>query len=200
MFKSFVSLQVTPGAITDGDLSTSRTSEPALLTPLTPSSRGTPSEDGSKNELANFSFNSPQHVTSLPDSPSSPVLDRNFFLQSPFRNDQSPSPFQRTPPPVSVGTDLNGGSLGLVEGLQWETATPSLPQRLAARTGLASGERSSVLPAMSNGVHSSAPYTISTLLLVNSVQRPDRANWVPGSSGTPATSGAFDEQGELGGL
>lgn len=180
--------QVTPGANTDGDLSTSRTSEPALLTPLTPSSRGTPSEDGAKNELVNFSFASPEHVPSFPDSPSSP-LDRNFFLQSPFKSDQAfTSPLQGTLP-ASVGTDLNGTDLGLVEGLQWETATPSLPQRRATRTGLDSGEKTSTVPTMSNGLPSPALFTISSPLLENSVFR------VPGSSQTPASLGGFDKPG-----
>jgi len=191
----FLLAQVTPGANTDGDLNTSRTSEPALLTPLTPSSRDTPSDEGTKNEVADFSFNSPQNVVSPPGSPSSP-LDRNFFLQSPFKTDQAfTSPFQGTPLPASVDTGLNGGGLMLEEGLQWETATPSLPQRLTARTGLPSGEKSYVVPSLINGLRSPALYNIATPLLVNSVQRPDRANWEPGSSQTPASLSGFGEQG-----
>ena len=184
----FVFPQVTPGANTDGDLSTSRTSEPALLTPLTPSSRGTPSEDGTRNELVNLSFTSPEHVTSLPDSPSSP-LDRNFSLQSPFKSDQAfISPLQGILP-ASLGTDSNGADMGLVEGLQWETATPSLPQRHATRTDLASGEKTSSVLTMSNGLPSPALYSTSSPLLENYVFQ------VPGSSQTPASLSGFDKQG-----
>ena len=69
-----------------------------------------------------------------------------------------------------------GVGLGLVEEPQWEAATPSLPQRLAARTGPASA-----------GKTSSVPTTLSTPLLVNSVQRPERITWVTGSTHTPAS-------------
>lgn len=153
-------------------MSTSRTSEPALLTPLTPSSGASPSEDGIKNELVNFSFNSPRNVTSPPGSPSS-YLDRNFFLQSPFKHDQAfTSPLHGNSP---ISMDIGVG-LGLVEEPQWEAATPSLPQRLAARTGPASA-----------GKTSSVPTTLSTPLLVNSVQLPERITWVTGSTHTPAS-------------
>ncbi|KAL9987039.1 hypothetical protein ACROYT_G001274 [Oculina patagonica] len=188
------SQQVTPGANTDGDLSTSRTSEPALLTPLTPSSRGTPSEDGVKNDFANFSFNSPQHVTSLPDSPSSPH-GRSFFLQTPLKNNMEfTSPFQETPPTVSSESVLNGGGLELFEGLPWETATPKLPQRNTNRTGLASEEKIVTASAVINGLHTSVPYNISPPLLVNSVQRPDRSNRDSASKPTFSSVGGFSAQ------
>lgn len=187
--------QVTPGANTDGDLSTSRTSEPALLTPLTPSSRGTPSEDGVKNDFANFSFNSPQHVTSLPDSPSSPH-GRSFFLQTPLKNNMEfTSPFQETPPTVSSESVLNGGGLELFEGLPWETATPKLPQRNTNRTDLASEEKIVTASAVINGLHTSVPYNISPPLLVNSVQRPDRSNRDSASKPTFSSVGGFSAQG-----
>lgn len=185
----FLFIQVTPGANTDGDLSTSRTSEPALLTPLTPSSRDTPSDDGTKNEVVNFSFDSPQHFASFSDSPSSPV-DRNLLLQWPF---QSEEPFT-TPPSVLVDVDAD---LGLVEGLQWETTTPSLPQRRVARTGLTSEGKSSVVSTMSNDLHSPVFDRMSSPLPVNSLQRPEQTSWVPGSSQTPAGLGGLGQQGEL---
>lgn len=166
-------------------MSTSRTSEPALLTPLTPSSGASPSEDGIKNELVNFSFNSPRNVTSPPGSPSS-YLDRNFFLQSPFKHDQAfTSPLHGNSP---ISMDIGVG-LGLVEEPQWEAATPSLPQRVAARTGPASeGKTSSVPTTSNNGLHSVVMHTtLSTPLLVNSVQRPERITWVTGSTHTPAS-------------
>lgn len=197
-FNSFFVLpnpQVTPGANTNGDLSTSRTSGPALLTPLTPSSRGTPSEDGIKNDFANFSFNSPQHVTSLPDSPSSPH-GRSFFLQTPLKSDlEFTSPSQETPPTVSSESVLNSGGLELFEGLPWETATPKLPQRNTNRTGLVSEEKSVTASAVINGLHTSVPYSISPPLLVNSVQRPDTSNRDSGSRQTSSSVGGFSAQG-----
>lgn len=183
-FPIVVFLQVTPGSNTDGDLSTSRTSEPALLTPLTPSSRGTPSEDGTKNDFANFSFNSPPHVASLPHSPSSP-LDKSF-LQTPLKSDvQFTSPFQGTPP-----AGLNREGLTLFEGLPWETATPRLPQRNTNRTGLVSEEKSSTTPQMINGLHTSVPFSISSPLLVNSDQLLDTSSVGSGTKQTPASRSA----------
>ena len=188
--------QVTPGANTDGDLSTSRTSEPALLTPLTPSSRGTPSEDGIKNDFANFSFNSPQHATSLPDSPTSPH-GRSFFLQTPLKSDMEfTSPFQATPPAVSSLSGLNGGGLELFEGLPWETATPKLPQRNTNRTGLVSVEKDVTASTMTNGLHTSVPYDISPPPLVNSFQRPDRSNSDSGSRQASLSVDGFSAQGK----
>lgn len=183
--------QVTPGSNTDGDLSTSRTSEPALLTPLTPSSRGTPSEDGTKNDFANFSFNSPPHMTSLSHSPSSP-LDESF-LQTPLKSEvEFTSPFQGTPPAVSSEGGLNSGGLALFEDLPWETATPRLPQRNANRTGLVSEEKNSTTSHVINEHHTSVPFSISSPLLVNSVQRLDTSN---GDSGTKQTTSSVSAQG-----
>ena len=124
-------------------------------------------------------------MTSPPGSPSS-YLDRNFFLQSPFKHDQAfTSPLHGNSP---ISMDIGVG-LGLVEEPQWEAATPSLPQRLAARTGPASAGKTSSVPTTSNnGLHSVVMHTtLSTPLLVNSVQRPERITWVTGSTHTPAS-------------
>lgn len=176
--------QVTPGANTDGDLSTSRTSEPALLTPRTPSSRGTPEENGIKNDFANFSFNSPQPITSLSGSPSSP-LDINLYVQTPLKL-KNGSPLQETPPHL-VG--------GLFEGLPWQTATPRLPERNAHRIGVDVAAKNYSAPAR-NGLNSSLPYNISTPLVVNSGQLPDGVNEVSGSKQTSSSLGGYTLQGE----
>jgi len=160
-----------------------------LLTPLTPSSRGTPSDDGTKNDFANFSFNSPPQTTSLPHSPYSP-LDKSF-LQTPLKSDVDfTSPFQGTPPAVSSEGGLNSGGLALFEGLPWETATPKLPQRNTNRTGLVSEEKSSTTSHMINGLHTSVPFSISSPLLINSVQRPDNYHGGPGTKQTPSSLSA----------
>lgn len=91
-----------------------------------------------------------------------------------------------------------GVGLGLVEELQWEAATPSLPQRLAARTGPASEEKTSSIPVTTsnNGLHSVVMHnTLSTPLLVNSVQRPERITWVTGSTHTPASLVGLSREG-----
>ena len=185
--------QVTPGSNTDGDLSTSRTSEPALLTPLTPSSRDTPSDDGTKNDFANFSFNSPPQTTSLPHSSFS-FLDKRF-LHTPLKSDvEFTSPFQGTPPAVSPEAILDSGGLAVFEGLPWETATPRLPQRNTNRTGLVSEEKSSTTCHTINGLHTSVPFGISSPLLVDSVQRLDTSN---GGSGTKQTPLSLSAQGRM---
>ena len=163
-----------------------------MLTPLTPSSRGTPSDDGTKNDFANFSFNSPPQTTSLHHSPRSP-LDKSF-LQTPLKSDvEFTSPFQGTPPVVSLEGGLNSGGLELFEDLPWETATPRLPQRNTNRTGLVSEEKSSTTSQMTNGLHTSVPFSISSPLLVSSVRRLDMSN---GGSGTKQTPSSPSTQGK----
>lgn len=105
------------------------------------------------------------------------------------------SPFQGSPPPLSSEANLNGGGLGLFEGLPWETATPKLPPRNTNRTGFASEEKSFTVPTMINGLHSSVPYNIP--LLVNSVQRPDDANGGSVSTQTAPSLGGFAGQGKM---
>lgn len=181
------SQQVTPGANTDGDLSNSRTSEPALLTPLTPSSRGTPDEDGIKNGFANFSFNSPQPITSLSGSPSSPK-DIDLSVQTSLRlknGGEFLSLLQETPRMFE----------GLFEDIPWETATPSLPERTSHKVEDDLAEKSSILPGMT-GVHSSSPYNISTPLLLNSVRMPDGASQISSSKHTFSGLGGFTLQDE----
>ena len=163
-----------------------------MLTPLTPSSRGTPSDDGTKNDFANFSFNSPPQTTSLPVSSFSP-LDKSFLLQTPLKSDvEFTSPFQGTPPAVSPEGGSNSGGLAVFEGLPWETATPRLPQRNTNRTGVVSEETSSTTSHTINGHHTSVPFLISSPLLVNSVQRLDTSN---GGSGPKQTPSSLSAQG-----
>ncbi|XP_068694328.1 uncharacterized protein [Montipora foliosa] len=184
------SQQVTPGANVDGELNTSRASEPALLTPLTPSSRNTPSEDGSKNESVTFSFSSPPEVTSLPESPSSP-LERNFFLQSPFKDGEVyTASLQKTPPSPLIDTNVN---LKLVEGLKWEETTPNLPQRLVPKTGPTSGEKSSTVRSINGGFR-------SPVLDITPSSPPKQAYWSSGSNYSPVIIGGVGEQVEQGGL
>ena len=178
---------MTPGANTDGDLSNSRTSEPALLTPLTPSSRSTPDEDGIKNDFANFSFNSPQLITSASGSPSSPI-DIDLSGQTPFRQKNGvgfTSPLQETPHLLEE----------LYEGIPWETATPSLPERTSHKVESGLAEKGSISPGV-NGLYSSSPYNISTPLLLSCVHMPNGASEVSSSKQTFSSSGGNTFQGE----
>lgn len=100
------------------------------------------------------------------------------------------SPFQGTPPAVSSEGGVNSGGLTLFEGLPWETATPRLPQRNTNKTGLVSEEKSSTTSQMINGLHTSVPYSITSPLLVNSVQRLDISNRISGTKQTPSSLSA----------
>ena len=91
---------------------------------------------------------------------------------------------------------MNSGGLAPFEGLPWETATPRLPRRNANRTGLVSEEKSSTTPQMINGLHTSVPFSISSPLLVNSVQPLDMSS-ISGS-GTKQTPASLSAQGRRG--
>lgn len=189
-FTLFPSFKVTPGANVDGDLNTSRTSEPALLTPLTPSSRDTPSEDGSKNESVNFSFNSPLHVTSLSESPSSP-LDSNVFLHSPFKREQvNKTSLQETPcsPSMDTSADLK------ITDLQWEETTPTLPKRLVGKTDPIAGVKNSDALTKSNGLQSSLLDPVPSPP-VKSDNLMNEANSCYGSNYSPVRPDSVGERG-----
>ena len=130
-------------------------------------------------------------MTSLSHSPSSP-LDESF-LQTPAKGEvEFTSPFQGTPPAVSSEGGLVSGGLALFEDLPWETATPRLPQRNANRTGLVSEETTSTTSHTINGLHTSVPFSISSPILVSSVQRLDTSN---GVSGTNQITSSLSAQG-----
>lgn len=135
-------------------------------------------------------------MTSLPGSPSSP--EGKSFLQGPLKSDMEfTSPFQGAPPAFTSEPGLNGGSLGLFEGLPWETATPKLPQRNTNRTGLVSEEKSVTASTMINGLRTSVAYSNSPPLVVDSFQRQDLSHGDSGAKQTFSSVGSFSTQGRI---
>ena len=83
----------------------------------------------------------------------------------------------------------------LYEGIPWETATPSLPERTSHKVESGLAEKGSISPGV-NGLYSSSPYNISTPLLLSCVHMPNGASEVSSSKQTFSSSGGNTFQGE----